>query len=87
MKLLGILVFYCFSVAQSCPTLCDSMDCSTPGFIVLHHLLELLKLTSFESLMPSSHLILCHPLLLLPSIFPSIRIFSSDLALQIFLSP
>ena len=42
-----------------------------------------LKLTSIESVMPSSHLILCHPLLLLPSIFPSIRVFSNELALPI----
>ena len=44
---------------------------------------SLLKLMSIESVMPSSHLILCHPLLLLPSIFPSIRVFSSEFALHI----
>ena len=44
---------------------------------------SLLKLMSIELLMPSNHLILCHPLLLLPSVFPSIRVFSSDLALHI----
>ena len=44
---------------------------------------SLLRLTSIESVMPSNHLILCHPLLLLPSIFPSIRVFSSELALHI----
>ena len=44
---------------------------------------SLLKLISFESVMPSHHLILCHPLLLLPSIFPSVRIFSNELALCI----
>ena len=70
------------SVAQSCPTLCDLRDCSTPGFPVLHHLQSLLKLMSIESVMPSKHLILCHPLLL-PSVFPSIRIFSNELALCI----
>ena len=48
------------------------MDCNTPGFPV-HH--ELPELVSIESVMPSNHLILCHPLLLLPSIFPSIRVF------------
>ena len=64
----------CCSVVQSCPTLCSSMDCSLPGFPVLHHLLELVKLMSVESVMPSNHLILCHPLLLLPSIFLSIRV-------------
>ena len=45
--------------------------------------LSLLKIRSFESVMPSSHLLLCHPLLLLPSIFPSIKVFSSELALCI----
>ena len=59
------------------------MDCSTPGFPILHHLLELLKLMSVESVMPSTCLILCLPLLLLPSIFPSIRVFSNELALRI----
>ena len=52
-----------------------------PSFHVLHHLLDLLKLMSIESVMPSNDLILCHPLLLLPSIFPSIRVFSNELAL------
>ena len=118
----------CYSVIKSCPTLCDPMDCSTPGFPVLQHLLEfaqthvhrvssaqlssvqsvshvqlfatpgnaacqaslsitnsrsLPKPMSIESMMPSNHLILCHPLLLLPSIFPSIRVFSSESALHI----
>ena len=59
------------------------MDCSTPGFPVLHHLPKLLKLILTESVMPSNHLILCHPLLLPPSIFPSIRIFSNESALYI----
>ena len=69
------------SVAQLCPTLCDPMDYSTPGFPVHHPSWSLLKLTSIASGMPSNHLILCHPLLLLPSIFPSIRVFSYELAL------
>ena len=73
----------CCSVAQSCPTLCDPMDCNTPGFPICHHLPELLKLMSIESVMPSNHLVLCHPLLLLPSLFPSIRVFSNELALPI----
>ena len=59
------------------------MDCSTPGFPVLHHLWNLLKLMLIELVMPSNHLILCHPLLLLPSIFPTIRVFSSESALCI----
>ena len=54
------------------------MDCSTPGFPVHHQLRNLLQLMSTESGMPSNHLILCHPLLLLPSIFPSIRVFSNE---------
>ena len=66
------------SVAQSCQTLCDPMDCNTPGFPVHHQLQSLLKLMSIASGMPSSHLVLCHPLLLLPSIFCSIRVFSSE---------
>ena len=65
----------CCSVTQSCPTLCDSMDCSTPGLPVHHQLLEFTK-THVQSVMPSKNLILCCPLLLLPSIFPSIRVFS-----------
>ena len=63
------------SVTQSCLTLCNLMDCSTPGFPVQHQLPELLKLMSIELVMPFYHLILCRPLLLLPSIFPSIRVF------------
>ena len=59
------------------------MDCSTPGLPVHHQLMELLKPMSIESVMPSNHLILCHPLLLLPSIFPSIRVFSNESALCI----
>ena len=59
------------------------MDCSTPGFPVLHYLLELLKLMSIELVMPSNHLILCCPLPLLPSIFPSIRVFPNESALYI----
>ena len=71
------------SVTQSCLTLCDPMDCSTPSFPVHHQLLDMLKLMSMESVMPSNHLILCHPLLLLPSIFPSIRVFSKESVLRI----
>ena len=71
------------SVSQSCLTLCDPMDCSTSGFPVHHQLPELIKLISIKSVLTSKHLILCHPLLLPPSIFPSIRIFSSKLALCI----
>ena len=52
-----------------------------PGFPVHHQLPQLTKFTSIQSVMPSNHLILCRPLLLLPSIFPSIRVFSNELAL------
>ena len=71
------------SVVQSCPTLCDPMDCYTPGLPVHHQLRNLLKLMSSESVMPSNHLILCRPLLLPPSIFPSIRVFSNESVLCI----
>ena len=70
------------SVTQSCPTLCNPMNRSTPGLPVHHQLRGLLKLMSIVSVMPSNHLILCHPLLLLPSIFPSIRVFSNESALR-----
>ena len=63
----------CCSVAQLWPTLCAPMDCSTPGFPVLHHFLELVQTRPIESVMPSNHLILCCPFLLPPSIFSSIR--------------
>ena len=59
-------------------TLCDPMNRSTPGLPVHHHLRSSLKLTSIKSVMPFSHLILCRPLLLLPSLFPIIMVFSSD---------
>ena len=70
-------------VTQWSPTLCDPMDYSTPGFPVHHQFQSLLKLMSIKSVMPSNHLILCHPLLLLPSIFPSIRVFSNESVLHI----
>ena len=66
------------SVAQSYPTLCYPMDCSMPGFPSITNSQNLLKLMSLESVMPSNHLILCHPLPLLPSIFPSNRVFSNE---------
>ena len=96
-------------VAQSCPTLCDPMDCSLPGSSVPGILQAIVlewiaipfsrgsswpwdriqvsrivdKLMSIESVIPSNHLIFCLSLLLLPSIFPSIRVFSNELALFI----
>ena len=69
------------SVTQSCRTLCNPIDCSIPGFPVHHE--NLLKLMTIESVMPSHNLILCCPLLIPPSISPSIRVFSNELALHI----
>ena len=60
-----------------------AMDCMTPGSPVLHYPWNLLRFMSIEPVMLSNHLILCHSLLLLPSIFPSIRVFSSESALCI----
>ena len=80
------IIYYkqcCCSVAQSCLTLCKPMDCSRAGFPVLHHLPEFLKFMSIESVMPSNPLVLCRHLLLLPSIFPSIRVVSKESALHI----
>ena len=61
----------------------QSMDCNMPGFPVLHYPRSLFKLMSIELMMPCNHLILCHPFLLPPSIFPSIRVFSNESALRI----
>ena len=73
------------SVAQSCPTLCDSMDCSTvrQASQSITNSQSLLKLMSMDSVMTSNNLILCHPLLLPPSIFPSNRAFSNESVLRI----
>ena len=76
------MIFQFSSVAQSCPTLCNPMNRSTQGLPVHHQLLESLKLTSIESVMPCSHLILGRPLLLLPPIPPSIRVFSNESTLR-----
>ena len=72
------------SVGQLCPTLCDPMNCSTPGLpsVYITSSQSSLRLTSIESVMPSSHLILCRPLLLLPLIPPSIRVFSNESTLR-----
>ena len=69
-----------WSVTQSCLTLCDPMDCSMLNFPVSQ---SLLKFMPIESVMPSNHLILCHTLILLPSILPNIRVFSNESALHI----
>ena len=67
------------SVAQSCPTLCDPMNRSTPGLLVHHQLPEFTQTHIHWVVMPPSHLILCRPLLLLP---PSIRVFSNESTLR-----
>ena len=59
------------------------MDCSTPGFVCPSPTPRVYSNTAIKSVMPSNHLILCHPLLLLPSVFPSIRVFSSESVLHI----
>ena len=70
------------SVTQSCLTLCFPMDCSTASFSIISSQ-SLLKLMSIESVMPSIHLIFCCPLLILPSVFSRVRVFSKESALLI----
>ena len=70
------------SVAQLCPTLCNPMNRSTTGPRSITNSRSSLRLTSIESVIPSSHLILCRPLLLLPPIPPSIRVFSNESTLH-----
>ena len=79
------LLFYYLqfsAVAQSCLTLCDPMKCSMPGLLSITNSQSSLKLMSIELVMPSSRLILCCPLLLLPPIPPSIRVFSNESSLR-----
>ena len=76
-------VLWFSSVTQSCPTLCNPMDCSTPGLLSFTNSWSLLKLMSIELMMLSNHLIFCCPLLLPLSIFPSIRVFSNESVLHI----
>ena len=66
------------SVDQSCPALCEPTDCSTPSFPVHHQLLELAQTHVHQVGDAIHHLILCRPLHFLPSIFPSIRLFSNE---------
>ena len=75
-----VLFKFCCCSVQVVSALCNAIDCSTPGFTISQ---SFLSLTSTESMMPSNDLILCHPFLLLPSIFPSIRVFSNESALRI----
>ena len=72
-----------YSVAKSCSTLYDPMMAAGQASLSLTISWSLLKLISIESVMPSNHLILCHHLLLLPSIFPSFRVLSSESVLRI----
>ena len=73
----------CYSIANSCLTPCNPMDCSSQASLSFIISRSLLKLMSIVSMMPSNHLILCHPLLLLPSVFPGIRVFPNESALHI----
>ena len=70
-------------VTQSCLTLCDPKTAAHQASLSITNTRSLLKLMSIESVMPSNHLIFCHPLLFLPSVFPSIRVFSNESALCI----
>ena len=81
-RFLTLLAVQFSSVAQSCLTLCYPRNRSTPGLPVHHQLPEFTQTHAHQSVMPSSHLILCHPLLLLPPIPPSIRVFSNESTLR-----
>ena len=72
-----------FSSVGSVVTLCDPMDCSMQAFLSIPNAQSLLKLMSIKLVTPSNHPILCCPLLLMPSVFPSIRVFSSEWVLHI----
>ena len=78
-----IFIDHCCSVTQLCPTLCDPMNCSTQLPYPSLSPRVSSELMSIEPMMPFNHLILCLPLLLLPSIFPSIKVFSNQSAICI----
>ena len=80
MRLIGVC---CCSVTKSCPTLCHPWTAACQASLSFTISWSLFKLMCIESVMPSNHLILCCPLLLLPSIFPNIRIFSNESVLPI----
>ena len=82
LSILLLSALLCCSVAQSCPTLCEPWTAARQASLSFTISRSLLKLMSIESVMPSNHLILCHPLLL-PSIIPRISIFSNESALYI----
>ena len=81
--MLGISSVQFSSIAQPHLTLCDPMECSTPASLFIINSQSLLKPMSIKLVMPSNHLILCHHLLLPPSISPSIRVFSNESAFRI----
>ena len=78
-----VYTYCCSSVTQSCPILCNPWTAAGQASLSFTISRSLLKLRSIESVMPSNYLVLCHPLLLLPSMFPSIRVYSNELALLI----
>ena len=78
-----ILLLCCSSVPKLCPTLGDPMDCSVPVSFALHYSWSLLKFIYIELVMLSNHLNHCCPILFLPPIFPSIRVFSNESVLCI----
>ena len=78
-----VVLFIVQSLSWLCLTLCDPMESARKASLSFTISQNLFKLMSIETVMPSNHLILCHPLFLLPSIFSSIKIFSNELALQI----
>ena len=77
------IVLFCCSVTESCLTLCDPWTAARQASLSITISQSLLKFMFIESVMPSNHFIFCHPLLLLPSIFPSIRVFSNESCGQI----
>ena len=79
----SLFICHHFQFSQWCSILCDPWTTAHQASLSISNSQSLFKLISIESVMPSNHLILCHPLLLLPSIFPSIRVFSNESALRI----
>ena len=80
---LSLCIYQFSSVTQSCPALETPWTAARQASLSITNSRSLLKLISFGSVIPSNHLILCCPLLLLPSVFPSIRVFSNELVLHI----
>ena len=77
------LVLSSVQALSQCPALCDPVDCTHQAFLSITKCCSLFKLMSIELVMPSNPLILCHPLLLLPSVLPSNRVFSNESVLRI----